>query len=251
MDIEDIDKTPEEQEKKVPKYISRQGFEIIPLLRGFTEISMLWTDITTLGAFICGGYARYCASPSSNPVPASDVDIYCPSEIVFDRVMTHFFAFKLEIKHENNMALTYKKPAEGKFRYTPTIQLIKPVNKGRIVAMGGEKEVLANFDFTIVRAAIINQDDVLVDADFLHDEEKKILRLKNIHCPISSTLRCMKYAAKGYWLPPSQALSLFLDWDKRDENYRIELAEYLEKANGGEGLTQEQIDHLEELMRID
>lgn len=117
--------------------------------------------------------------------------------------------------------------------------------------MGSKEEVLSNFDFTVVRAAILSPNTVLVDADFMHDEENKILRLKNIHCPISSTLRCMKYAAKGYWLPPIQALSLFLDWDNRSDDYRRELAEYLAKANGGEGLTQEEIDHLEELMRID
>jgi len=94
-------------------------------------------------------------------------------------------------------------------------------------------------------------DRALVDADFMHDEEKKILRIKNIHCPISSTLRCMKYARKGYWLPPMQCCRLFIDWEERDEEYREKIIEFLKKSDMGEGLTKADIEEMEALMRID
>lgn len=42
-----------------------------------------------------------------------------------------------------------------------------------------------------------------------------------------------------------------MDWDNRDENYRLEIIHYIEEANNDEGLTREQIEHLEALMRID
>lgn len=129
--------------------------------------------------------------------------------------------------------------------------MIKPIREGKIVASGEMKEILENFDFTVIRCGFTSSQEILVDADFLHDEERKILRLKNIHCPISSTLRCMKYAAKGYWLKPFETLKLFLDWDSRSDEYRNKLVDFLEKSKEGEGLSKEDITELEALMRID
>jgi hypothetical protein len=149
------------------------------------------------------------------------------------------------------MAITYRKQEDGIFQHCPNIQLIKPIKEGRVVAVGSMEEILKNFDFTVVRAAIVDEDTVLVDADFMHDEQKKILRLKNIHCPISSTLRCMKYSAKGYWLPTRQALALFLDWDARTDDYRDELIGFIMRMDSGEELTKEEINELEALMRRD
>ncbi len=243
------------ENKKTPPYKSQDGFKEIPLLRGFTEIKVLYHALKYLnvGAFICGGYARYCASPKPDNKKGTpgDVDIYCPNEAAFEVVKKFFEDEKLSIRHENEMAITYRKPQEGKFQHVPNIQLIKPIKEGRVVAVGTMEEILSNFDFTVVRAAIVNEDTVLADADFMHDEEKKILRLKNIHCPISSTLRCMKYAAKGYWLPPRQALSLFSDWDDRTDEYKDELVGFILRVDGGDELTKEEIDQLEALMRRD
>ncbi len=159
----------------------------------------------------------------------------------------------LTIKHENDISITYQRPttSDHPFFASPPIQLIKPMKEGRVVSFGSMKEILSNFDFTVIRAGLLDYTLALVDADFIHDEGARILRLKNIHCPISSTLRCMKYARKGYWLPPFNCIKLFLDWDGRDDNYRIKLIEFLDKANDGEGLTQKDIDELEALMRID
>jgi len=51
-------------------------YATVPVLRGFTEIELLWSLAQEHGAVICGGYARYCASPRKNPVPATDVDLF-------------------------------------------------------------------------------------------------------------------------------------------------------------------------------
>ena len=45
--------------------------------------------------------------------------------------------------------------------------------------------------------------------------------------------------------------SYSLHWDARDDDYRNRLLEFVEKASVGEGLTQEEIDELETMMRID
>jgi hypothetical protein len=140
----------------------------------------------------------------------------------------------------------------------PTPQIIKPVIEGKIVSVGTIEEILDNFDFTIVRAAIISPTEVMVDDDFENDETHGVLRLKNIHCPISSLLRCCKYARKGYFLRPIQALKLFQDWTQRGPDYQQRIVELFIESNKGkkseenpDGMTQEEIDELETLLRID
>jgi hypothetical protein len=249
---------PEKEERKKPKYVSKEGFEKVLVFRGFTEIEQLHNELKKeikRDAFICGGYVRYMCSPRHDPSPASDVDIYCMNEEVFEKVKKLFKRtdIALTIKHENDISITYQRPtsSDHPFFASPPIQLIKPLKEGRVVSFGSMEEILTNFDFTVIRAGLLDHTLALVDADFIHDEGARILRLKNIHCPISSTLRCMKYARKGYWLPPFNCLKLFLDWDERDADYRAKLVEFLALANNGEGLTQKDIDELEALMRID
>lgn len=235
-------------------YVSKPGFTKTPVLRGLTEITKLLQDIGGLG-IICGGYVRYMASPHQKPAPASDVDVYPYDEDKYEALKTLFKQERgLQVRHENNMSITYKRPEEPEHPYfaAPAVQLIKPVVEGRVISVGSKQEILENFDFTVIRAGYAHGDGwATVDADFPHDEPRRILRLKNIHCPVSSTLRCMKYSRKGYWLPPMQALKLFIDWEGRTDEYRRRLYEYLQLANEGQGLTQEQVDELEELMRVD
>lgn len=230
-------------------------FVKVPIRRGFLEISRLFMDCEYLGGMICGGYARYCASPLYKPVEASDVDIYCKSEEIFDKFKKHFEQVKLEVRHENEISLTYKRPEKDDhlYFYCPPIQLIKPMKEGAIVAVGTMEEILSNFDFSVIRAAIISPSEVLADEHFLEDEKKKLLRIKNIHCPISSMLRCMKYSRKGYWMRPIESLKLCLNWEERDQTYKEKIVLYLEKSmrNGKDSLTKEEIEELEALMRID
>ena len=254
LEKKEAEKVKAEKEKTLPPtYVSKKGFVEMPVLRGFTEISSLYAFLTVFDAFICGGYVRYMAAPVQSPVSAADVDIYCKTKDVFDKLQKALKEKGLEVRHENNMALTMKRPEDPKhpFFASPPIQLIKPVREGRVVASGSMEEILENFDFTVIRCGLKNPLTAVVDADFEHDESKKILRLKNIHCPVSSTLRCMKYSRRGYWLPPMQAARLFMDWDRRDEDYRFRLLDFIEKTSKGEGLTQEEVDELEEMMRID
>jgi hypothetical protein len=241
----------DEVEEKEEGYQSRNGFEIVPMIRGFYEIRALYELITPFDSFICGGYARYCASPQKSPVMPDDVDVYCQSDTGFESLKTALVEQGIALRHENDMAITYKRAEKGLLAYCPAIQIIKPFNRGHVVARGDRGEILSNFDFTVVRAAIMDGETVMVDADFVHDEQKRMLRLKNIHCPISSTLRCMKYARKGYWMKPFEVIKLFLDWDGRDQDYRDKLIHMLEESATGKKMTQEEVDELEALMRID
>lgn len=245
----------ENQEQNQPQpYISQDGFVNVRVLRGFTEITILWGllgDITQHRSFICGGYARYMCSPKHKPESATDVDIYSQNQEDFDALKNIFTGrYALEVNHENDVSLTFKIPKDNDLQYCQVIQLIKPENKGAIVAAGDMQIILSNFDFTVVRVGLVSPTQALADADFLHDEKNGLLRLKNIHCPISSILRCMKYSRKGYFLKPSQAFKLFADWDARDEEYRAKIASLIRKSEE-QNMTQKEIDQLEALMRID
>jgi len=234
----------------------------IPLRRGFYEISELFALCQKAGATICGGYARYCASPrpTIKVLAAGDVDLFPHSEDASKTLLADLTAMGFEVVHENHvsMSMKAKEGNEDKLGHIPTPQIIKPVVEGKIVTLGTTEEILSNFDFTIVRAAIISPTEVMVDDEFEDDEMHGILRLKNIHCPISSLLRCCKYARKGYFLKPAEALKLFLDWTDRGDDYRKRMVELFQESAKGkataenpDGMTQQEIDELEALLRID
>lgn len=246
----------ESKKEKVlkPSYISKKGFVEVKVIRGFSEISALWNKANEYGGIICGGYVRYMCSPAVTVSLPGDCDIYFPNQEGFDNFKKLIEnEFGLKAKHENGVSVTFPKISDHNHLLfgSPVIQLIKPIKEGHIVATGTLETILENFDFTCIRIGLKSPTQALADADFLHDEEHHILRLKNIHCPISSTLRCMKYSRKGYWLPPMQVVSLFLDWDNRDQEYRDKLINFLKQANEGEGLTKEEVEQMEALMRID
>jgi hypothetical protein len=234
-------------------YKSKEGFVQVPVRRGAQETSILGTLLYNMDGFICGGYVRWMCSPVPTPKPASDVDIYAYTPEAFEEIRQLFKDRKLKVRFENDNAITYDRVTDTShiFFSLPPLQLIKPILQGAMVAVGSMQKVIENFDFTVIRAGLIDKDTALVDADFDHDELHSILRLKNIHCPISSNLRCMKYAAKGYWLPATQCIRLFSDWDSRDDDYRLKILDFLKKAESEGKLTREDIDEFEELARID
>lgn len=238
------------------------AFKTISLLRGFNEIKVFFDLCQTYNSVICGGYARYCASPLPTPkvIAAHDVDMFPKTEESSNQLLEALKNMGFEVTHENHVSITLKPIEEKKkeLEFLPTPQIIKPVIEGKIVTLGTSEEILDNFDFTIVRACIQSPTEVLVDEDFEDDERNKILRLKNIHCPISSLLRCCKYARKGYFLRPMEALKLFQDWTDRGEEYQKRIIELFNESSKGkassenpDGMTQEEIDELEALLRID
>jgi hypothetical protein len=98
--------------------------------------------------------------------------------------------------------------------------------------------------------AILNSKEVLADECFVEDEMAHRLCFKNIHCPVSSLLRAIKYGKKGYFIPPREAVKLFRDWDGRSKEYRERVLKLFDKSKDGD-ITQEEIDDLEKLLWID
>ena len=240
-----LGKKPEKEKKE--RYISQDGWVQVPVYRGFTEISKLFYMTRGFGATILGGYVRYMCSPCTKVAPAGDIDIYSPNEGVHDHLVKTFWQEKFETEAENDLAITYKPFSKNHTMFPcPRVQLVKPMEEGVVVTQGDMEVVLENFDFTVVRIGLLDPLTALADADFLHDEEKKFLRIKNIHCPISTTYRIMKYNRKGYWPSTMQVLQVFLDWDDRDEEYKMKIIGFLNKEDPSE----KEIDEMEKMMRV-
>ncbi len=228
----------------------------LPIMRGFTEIAPLWDLAQKHGSMICGGYARYCLSQLAKPCPAGDVDLFPQSEESSGALIAEIKALGFEVRHENEISVTFTRNEKHdipQWRVCPSIQVILPVLQGAIVTVGDMREVLNNFDFTIVRAALISPTEGIADEDFLADDGDWKLRLKNIHCPVSSLMRCVKYSKKGYWLGVRESVKLFLDWNERGPEYQTKLVDLVNKMKGpnGEEPSKEDIEELEKLMNVD
>jgi hypothetical protein len=230
-------------------------FITVPLLRGFTEIRPVFGLAQAHGAVICGGYARYCASLRRVPEKPGDVDLFPQSDKAHEGLLAELLDIGYMVQHENDVSITMRNPDPAtlkdiRWAYTPTIQIIKPVIEGAIVTVGTVEDILNNFDFTVVRAAILDEDSVLVDENFVGDERHKQLVFKNIHCPVSSMIRAMKYAKKGYYMKPSESMKLFADWDERTDDYRSRIIDLFKQSAFGE-MSEQEVHELESLLRID
>lgn len=235
-----------------------EGWVQIPVRRGLFEISRLMDLRDKCGGRIIGGYARYCCSERESPHRAGDVDVFPVAETEGQECQAIFDAWKqaiesegLKVKHENEVSITYEKPESGPFLACPTIQLIKPMTEGAIHTEGNIKEVLGNFDFTVVRVAL-NPDRMTATAwaSFVEDDNKGLIRILNIHCPISSLLRVCKYARKGYYCRPAEAIKLFADWDQRTPSYREKMFGLFARGAMGE-ISKPEVEELEKLLHVD
>lgn len=235
-----------------------EGWVQIPIRRGIFEITRLLDIRDKCGGRIIGGYARWACSERESPHRAGDVDIFPVAEKEGEQTAAIYDAWKkaleaegLIVKHENEVSISYEKPETGPFLACPTIQLIKPVTQGAIVTEGTVEEVLGNFDFTVVRVAL-NPDRTTATAwaSFVEDDNKGLLRLLNIHCPISSLLRVCKYARKGYYCRPAEAMKLFADWENRSPDYKRKMYKLFDKGAFGH-ISKEEIEELEKLLHVD
>lgn len=256
-----VPKTPEpEKETELDRRIADLEKELETLksqknLTKFTKIAIqrnqsllkhLFENVIKEDGFICGGFGRVSVSKNSEVIPSADIDIYCKDKDSFDRISN-----RLELNGYFEKSETAR-TMQHSFSGALPVQLIMPLNEGRVLLSSNNVEdILNNFDFSIARVAITSQslseNMAIVDVDFEKDDEKKLLNIKNIHCPIAQVYRVSKYMEKGFWLPMKQTLKIFEDWDNRDSDYKSKIFETVKK----EDPTKEEIQDLEKLLHID
>lgn len=179
-------------------------------------------DLTGGQGFICGGFARYALSPVDKPVVLGDIDVYCGTQEVFMSIADRFRcnpackqrgASEIEVKYDFMIEDGYEK-------HSYSIQLIRPIAIFNMVSDGDWTNVLKHFDFTIAMCAILPNGKAYKHSDFDHHEIEQRLVINNIHCPISSTMRVIKYTKRGYVISSQQLLLLFLDYESRSPEWK-------------------------------
>jgi hypothetical protein len=179
-------------------------------------------DLTGGEGFIAGGFARYCTSRKDSPVVPNDIDLFCGDAEAFERIVQRVRQHPSTVKKsESPIEIKYEyRLAQGFHKDSYTLQIIKPSAVLNMVADGDYTRVLENFDFTIAKCAILPTGEAIVHANFhLHDEEDKLV-ITNIHCPISSMKRVLKYAKRGYSVESAELLKLFKDYETRSPEWK-------------------------------
>jgi len=225
----------------------------IRVRRGATELKGVINRAETHGMWIIGGYVRWMCSTRATvrDERPGDVDLFPKEEGNEEAFHEYLLSKGFEVRHESEVAYTYKQHERLPYRLWPQLQVIKGFRDGRTVTVGSLEEIINNFDFTVVRLGLINKTYALADPDFKKDEEAKRLRWKNIHCPISAVIRGAKYVKKGYSLRPMEVLRLFDDWDERGDEYKQRLFDLFLASQNEEEFSDEQLFELERLLRID
>lgn len=248
--FEEIDKEIEELEKKL-KELKRSKvpeFTKLKIQRNQSLLKFLFENIIKEDGFLCGGFARVCVSTNSDVIPSQDIDIYCKSKEAYESISKRLELNGYFEKRKSETARTMEYSFSGNL----PIQLIVPLVEGSVVLSSENVEIiLKNFDFSIARVGISSEtlktEEAICDGNFKEDDEKKLLNIKNIHCPIAQVYRVSKYMEKGFWLPLNQILKIFKDWDGRDQEYKEKITGFTEKSDP----TKEEVQQLEKLLHID
>jgi hypothetical protein len=179
----------------------------IPLLRGFTEIKEIFELAQKHNGFICGGYARRCASPAPVVADAEDVDIYTFKTEDMDRLRDELIIngkFAQDRVSQFSITLKKKDQTVGDIK---KIQLVNPEiftnNPKKVV------DILDSFDFNVCKCAIISSTEAISHKNFLVDETYKTLTVYGtIKNPVMLFFRIIKYVEKGYRVSPGMVIEM-------------------------------------------
>jgi hypothetical protein len=200
---------------------SDAGFRMYGIRKScYEQVKQLCMILHGTGAYMAGGFVRYCISSNANPAPTPDIDVFTQSEDSFVAACKAFenYGFKKSVK--DDLVIEFNHPLFSNY----VIQVLKPKRDSNLVTLtvGSPIEVVSLFDFTVIRCWIQpNSPEPIAFGDFAfyQDESKKRLRFGGIKCPINCMMRVQKFAARGYTLALEDAHKLF-------ENYKLRPAEY-------------------------
>jgi hypothetical protein len=182
--------------------------------RGFEAIEDIFDICARVGGVIAGGYVRWMCSPNPDPVQPGDVD-------VFPRIKDNENALiDVFIKAGYALGMTAETGVELMHPLKPRVNIIR--SNELLRTFGDAAWIISGFDFIVCQAALLNAKTALVHPDFAADEGSMLLRISAINNPLAVFMRPMKYAHKGYAMPPADAVRVLDMWlgfspDSRDE----------------------------------
>lgn len=197
--------------------------------------------VSNNGGYIMGGLARYLASRRTAPLVYGDVDVFVPDEERFLGMLSAFSG--LDCIYETEMSRTYA--SAGLLIPEVEIQLIKPRCEADRVTCGTPLEILSKFDFTVAAAWWVSPHLVMVHPQLLeHDEIGSLRLIMPVQRPVSTTVRAMKYARRGFYLPFGETVRLLDAWERAPRTYRDRARDFVRRWETGE-LTTEELIRLE------
>jgi len=197
-------------------------------------------DIIGSKGFIAGGCPRYFAV--DDEIPYSDIDVYCKSEEYFNDICQALEKAGWQKTSESVNAVRYRKSPGGVI-----VEVIKPFQNEHMKTFGEPEEVIQQFDFTVTKAYFKDKRTVVVDEALIEDVKRRRLIITSIPCPIAVAQRVTKYARKGFSIGVRELVKLFIEWDRRDRQYKNRLQELLSNPE----LSDEDFEELERLLRVD
>lgn len=177
--------------------------------------------LATVGhiAFIAGGAARELVMPGVAP-PAMDVDVFLYSASSYEeaRQLIGGLGYAFFGYTENAACFDPRSDADL------AVQLICPNQDPLACTAGRVEDVLSHFSFTTEQFGITHNGTAIVGADAMSDTRDRLLCLVNVNDPLAVACRATKYAAKGYFMPMHEMHSLFLDWERKSDEWKRQVA---------------------------
>jgi hypothetical protein len=164
--------------------------------------------------FIAGGFVRHLlVTGAAKP---SDIDIFLRKPEDYEFMYNVILAEGYRKNSESPAAVEFYHPYEKDYIHP---QLVKPQGQtGHRGRTGTPQEVLSTFDFTTNQFALTTDDEgywrAITGWRAYEDTNSKRLILVNPFNPMALVYRIIKYAAKGYWMPRTEAARLFMAWDQ-------------------------------------
>ena len=224
--------------KKFKDLAKSEWFRFAPIFRGVSEISPLLELTKKHNSYICGGYARYCASPRMDIElnAGGDIDIYSYDLLSHTNLLDELRTKSYHIVNDSEYSVTLMTPDNKIYHQTwdlpldarrLTIQLVKPSEERK--TLGNVDNIIDNFDFTVCQVAILSPSQALVNWKFYDDEVKMKIRKSYLtkeskdpkntnNNPMVSFYRAMKYIKKGYKVDESFVFEMFEAWGKLAKN---------------------------------
>jgi hypothetical protein len=189
-------------------------FVEVAVKRGFEAIEDVFNICAQVGGVIAGGYVRWMCSPNPEPVQPGDVDVFPRIEGNENALVDAFVKAGYALGNVAETGLEMMHPLK------PRVNIIRSNDPLR--TFGDAAWIISGFDFTVCQAALLNAKTALVHPEFAEDEGAMLLRVSTINNPLAVFLRAMKYAHKGYAMPPADAVRVLDMWlgfspDSRDE----------------------------------
>jgi hypothetical protein len=206
----------------IPVHLPKNILELLPM-------------ITDCNSFIAGGTVRAIY----NKELFSDIDIFSRTEIAHIAMKAALIDKGFEKKFENSTVARF---TLNDFTY---IDAVVPRKGKYLLTYGTPADVISRFDFSVCRAAILNENQALVSSKFEEDCKKKKLRVEYMVCPLSTVQRIGKYGKKGYKISNKEVVKLFVEWGNRPESEKI--AELLTKDN----VTEQEMQKLMQYVYVD